>query len=47
MNLKIKQPHKQIWDILNINWECLEVMDSLIEQGVKVDAIITWFIFGF
>ena len=24
-----------------INWECLEEMDKLIEQGIKVDAIIT------
>ena len=24
-----------------INWDCLEEMDKLIEQGVKVDAIIT------
>ena len=25
-----------------IHWECLEEMDKLIEQWVKVDAIITW-----
>lgn len=24
-----------------INWDCLEEMDKLIEQGIKVDAIIT------
>ena len=24
-----------------INWECLEEMDKLINNGIKVDAIIT------
>ena len=24
-----------------INWDCLEEMDKLIEQWIKVDAIIT------
>ena len=31
---------KQIGDSVLINGDCLEVMPLLIEQGVKVDAVI-------
>ena len=33
--------YKQIGDAVLINGDCLEVMPMLIEQGVKVDAVIT------
>ena len=38
---------KEIWNWTAYLWDCLEVMDLLIAQWVKVDAIITWLICGF
>ena len=32
---------KEIWNWTAYLWDCLEVMDELIAQGIKVDAIIT------
>lgn len=33
--------YKKIGDSVLINGDCLEVMDCLIQQNMKVDAIIT------
>jgi len=41
LNLRMKERYNTMSKIQLIHGDCLEEMDKLIKQGVKVDAIIT------